>query len=483
MVQLATNLSATASVLTLDESLQFWGKAQPLEPGPPVHPLPYHALDVAACGAALMTSHPGIAAGLKQFFPGPWDNTCAWLQFLLAIHDVGKFAKSFQAKSPPCFPRDVFPGVSPESVNTSFDHGSAGHDFLASRWAAFCGEGDFHIWRPLLAAVAGHHGSPPNEMKPFNAFALKKGFGQPGLDHAERFVRSLFDLFRIRDFPAPLPAEEAVGRASYVLAGLAVLADWMGSNQNWFRYRTPELNLEAYWREAREKAASAVTASGVLPSISARCTTYESLIAPGVRPTPMQQWAESCDIPQGPGLFLVEDETGSGKTEAAIMLAHRLMACGKADGVYVALPTMATANAMFDRLSESYRHLFTEGTRPSVALSHSAREMHPGFRQATMLGGADEAAYGDEAGYDVTASSSCAAWIADDRRRMFLADVGAGTVDQALLGILPARHQSLRLIGLMHKILVLDEIHAYDAYMSREIEGLLEFQAAPGWFR
>ena len=81
---------------------------------------------------------------------------------------------------------------------------------------------------------------------------------------------------------------------------------------------------------------------------------------------------------------------------------------------------------------------------------------------------------------DMTASAHCAAWIADDRRLAFLADVGAGTVDQTLLAILPSRHQSLRLAGLMRRVLILDEVHAYDAYMQKEIETLLAFHRALG---
>ena len=81
---------------------------------------------------------------------------------------------------------------------------------------------------------------------------------------------------------------------------------------------------------------------------------------------------------------------------------------------------------------------------------------------------------------ETTASSACAAWIADDRRRAFLADAGAGTIDQALLAVLPCRHQSLRLLGLSRRVLILDEVHAYDAYMQREMEHLLKFQAGLG---
>ena len=165
------------------------------------------------------------------------------------------------------------------------------------------------------------------------------------------------------------------------------------------------------------------------------------------------------------------------------MLAHRLMVACRADGLYIALPTMATANAMFDRLSAACGSLFMAGANPSIALVHGARDFH-GFRSAVLRADRNEAPYSEAPGQveesDTTASTACAAWIADDRRRSFLADVGAGTVDQALLSVLPSRHQSLRLLGLMRRVLVLDEVHAYDAYMQREIETLLEFQAGLG---
>jgi CRISPR-associated endonuclease/helicase Cas3 len=83
-------------------------------------------------------------------------------------------------------------------------------------------------------------------------------------------------------------------------------------------------------------------------------------------------------------------------------------------------------------------------------------------------------AFGDESG------ATCAAWIADSRRKAFLAHVGVGTIDQALLGVLPSKFQALRLWGLADRVLIVDEAHAYDAYMGREIETLLEFHAALG---
>ena len=188
-------------------------------------------------------------------------------------------------------------------------------------------------------------------------------------------------------------------------------------------------------------------------------------------------------LPDGPFVAFVEDVTGGGKTEAALILAHRLLAARCARGLYLALPTMATANAMYERLAACYRRLFADSETPSLALAHGSARLHKGFR-ASFEGVADPGrAFEREEDTETERDSSgaaCAAWLADDRRKTFLADVGVGTIDQAFLAVLPAKYQSLRLLGLSERVLIVDEAHAYDAYMGRELQRLLEFQAALG---
>ena len=466
-------------------ALSFWGKAQPLESdrGPLWHPLPYHCLDVAAIGEALLNRHHGLLQSLSGLLGLPSEETVSVFCFLLCLHDIGKFAKKFQAKVPERYPGCF--GDDPASVPDRYDHGAGGLRLFDAD------DGLFHlpsgpsrrVWRALVSAVVGHHGAPPQPVFGESLITLRPDFGKVGIEAAGMFIQQAHDLFALPQAVPPLE-REGVRRASFALAGLAVLADWIGSKQEWFPYCEPIQDLQAYWNHAREQAKGALEASGVLPAGSNNHLEYGALIGTAVSPTPMQDWTKSVELPDGPALLLIEDETGSGKTEAALMLAHRLMASGRADGLYVALPTMATANAMFDRLAAAYRQLFAAGAFPSIALAHGARDMHAGFRSAVLAAGRDEALYsqtGDrEEGSETTASAACAAWIADDRRRAFLADAGAGTVDQALLSILPSRHQSLRLLGLMRRVLILDEVHAYDAYMQREIERLLEFQAGLG---
>ena len=467
--------------------LEFWGKAQPIDPaqGPGWHPLVFHGLDVAAVGDALLMRHPGFRRALPHLLGLTREDTVRLIRFLLAVHDIGKFAKRFQAKVPDLYPACF--GDSAASVAARYDHGAGGLRLFGAVPDLFSlpGETGPGVWWPLLSAVMGHHGTPPDTGNNDSQAAVRAEFGRSGIDAARSFVHRIRQLFTL---PKELPRLERarVRRASYAVAGLAVLSDWIGSKQEWFPYQDPASGLEGYWSLASQRAADAIERAEVLPAGSRRSLDYGDLIGDGIvlRLSPMQQWARTVELPAGPALFMIEDETGSGKTEAALMLAHRLMAHGHADGLYIALPTMATANAMFDRLAASHLRLFTADSRPSIALAHGARDLHPGFRSVTLRAGREEAPYGGSKGRseqsDTTASAACAAWIADDRRRAFLADVGAGTIDQALLSVLPSRHQSLRLLGLMRRVLILDEVHAYDPYVQREMERLLEFQASLG---
>ncbi len=464
---------------------RFWGKARPaaLDNGPNWHPLAFHCLDVAAVGQALLTEHRGLGESVSRLLGFSQEQTVRLICYLLCLHDVGKFAKKFQAKAPELYP-DCF-GDDPLEFPHHYDHGAGGlRLFDASPDAFGLPESTSNgVWRPLVSAVTGHHGTPPWSSGEESLITLRSHFGGAGIENARLFMLEARELFAVSaDFPSIDRGQ--CRRASHAVAGVAVLADWIGSNQDWFPYREPVQDLDAYWHDARERAGCAVAESGVLPKVVGEHLRYEDLIGADSAPSPMQEWALSVNIPAGPALFMIEDETGSGKTEAALMLAHRLMRSGRADGLYVALPTMATANAMFDRLAVAHRRLFASGVEPSIALAHGARGLHKGFQAAIVKGGRSEEPYSGSAESDqeseTTASASCATWIADDRRRTFLADVGAGTIDQVLLSVLPSRHQSLRLLGLMRRVLILDEVHAYDAYMQREMERLLEFQAGLG---
>jgi CRISPR-associated endonuclease/helicase Cas3 len=187
----------------------------------------------------------------------------------------------------------------------------------------------------------------------------------------------------------------------------------------------------------------------------------------------MQLLAGELNLLAGPQLALIEDGTGSGKTEAALLLAARMMAAGLGEGVYLALPTMATANAMYARLKVAISGLFDEsGSRPaSLVLAHGQTKLASALSQLGTQ--PTEQAVGPVA-------DRLNRWIADSRKKTFLADIGVGTIDQAFLSILRKKHLTLRQYALAGRILIIDEAHAYDAYMGEELKTLLEMQSRLG---
>ncbi|MHB1047205.1 MAG: CRISPR-associated helicase Cas3' [Thermoanaerobaculia bacterium] len=464
----------------------YWGKARPVGDGPPLHLLPFHGLDVAASGVALLEQREQLWSDLADFLDVDREGLLCWIAFLLSIHDLGKFANGFQWLRPDLV--ETLGGASREAPY-NVRHDTLGHvaglgsasapGIVLSAIAREAAHPDLAVLRdviePWLAAVAGHHGRPPLAVS--SALLRYQHFPAIVLGAAEAYTRDALALHLPFGIPAPVLDEGrllAFKRASWLVAGLAVAADWIGSNVAWFPYEAAALPLDEYWSlRALPRAREAVRESGLgLASPSAS----EGLRAlfPFVRElTPLQDLAERIPIGDGPQLFLIEEVTGGGKTEAAIALCHRLLANGSADGFYFGLPTMATANAMHDRLSPVYRRLFEEGSSPSWVLAHSAAAMRLPLEDRNLH---EALAPGD----GLTASRQCSAWLSDSRKKALLAHAGVGTIDQALLSVLPARHQSMRLFGLSRKVLVVDEVHACDAYMHRLLTTLLGFHASLG---
>ena len=171
--------------------------------------------------------------------------------------------------------------------------------------------------------------------------------------------------------------------ASWNIAGLAVISDWIGSDIEYCPYINNPMSLLDYWRKfALPQAKKTLSIVGWkfhnVREISGN-TIVRSLF-PFIRePNSLQSLIIDLPILEGPELFIIEDMTGAGKTEASIILSSRIMNSGNADGIYIGLPTMATANAMYERMKNSYTKLYEAGERPSLILSHGARHLAKEF--------------------------------------------------------------------------------------------------------
>ncbi|MDF7674195.1 CRISPR-associated helicase Cas3' [Acetobacteraceae bacterium ESL0709] len=450
---------------------QFWGKARPAEGGDvTMHPLMAHMLDVAAVAMELpLGRHCGLDIRL--------------VGFLVALHDIGKLSPAFQGKVKECCPSFL-----PEKTTVSRNHASVTLQLLI-KW--FDNEKSFtgSLVKPLivdhfenkteilnllcqiLGGVAGHHGVPTiDEDGRLDDLTIA---------YAERLTVLLLDIFQ----PPPFTPDilEHLREVEWRLAALTIQADWVGSRQEWFPYVVAEMlhDPKKYFQEVScHQARRAVEKAGLSTVPVSEFDGIGHLFPEIKMPSPLQLLLETVPLPEGPVLVVIEDMTGSGKTEAALTVAHRLMekmaATHEMAGLFVGLPTMATANAMYKRLAKAYRGLFCESARPSLALAHGRADMNGDFREAIV---AED--FRDKGDPD-TAESCCASWLAGESRRALMAQVGVGTIDQALLSVLPVRYATIRQAGLAHKVLLIDECHAFDSYMNEEICALLRFHAALG---
>ncbi|MDX1755915.1 MAG: CRISPR-associated helicase Cas3' [Marinobacter sp.] len=477
----------------MQDYLRYWGKAKPAKDagGVPCHLLAYHSLDVAA--VAFYLTDPSSAKGqvISSVLGIEGSQFQSLFTFLLSIHDLGKFSQSFQALAQPQSEQLKVPDLT-YSYDIPGGHAALGM-LLWKRSTVFrerrldaCGWPKSEDLRrttrrsleAMLETTFGHHGLPVNpsntlvashflvsDEKAACAFALE----------AARLIRP--------EWPVTLMADpswhQLLKQVSWQLAGLAVLADWLGSDQSVFTYVTDLMPLQDYWRElALPRARRQVERLGFdRPAQATAFPGVERFF--GFEPTPLQSWAEQVPISETAQLFVLEDVTGAGKTEAAITISHRLLGRGLAEGVYFGLPTMATSNAMYGRIAEYYQRWFREGERPNLVLAHGAQRLHGAFQTSVIAGQPKDLDYRPE---ERSASAVCNQWFADSRKRALLADVGVGTVDQVLMGVLPFRHQSLRLVGMAKKVLLVDEIHACDDYMLTLLCAVLELHARQGGY-
>ena len=480
------------SVLTTSY-FKYWGKAQISQEQQceGYHLLPYHCLDVAAVGQTLLIQNQSYSIKLAQLTGLDIKYFIPWYTYLLALHDIGKFADSFQNLR-----SDVLWILQKRKSDRRY--GSLRHDSLGwILWKNYLRQ-EFEKQRIIpgmqgskrrrnakqpidiwMSTMVGHHGQPP---KTVSNRIPEDDFEENDFGAAVSFAIALRDILQSDMSAFPQCDMQQTKFASWWLAGLAVLCDWLGSNTQFFPYRHEPMPLADYWKQTKRRAEQAITETAILkgqPSIQLKLDNLvKTKSGKSLDPSPLQTWVSRQTIPMSPHLFVLEDVTGAGKTEAAVLLAHRLMNADQGNSLYFALPTMATANSMYMRMAAVYRKLFSNKPVPSLVLAHGASNMSKEFRQS-IIPAVQPAmdGYGDET---IEAGAHCNAWLADNRKKAMLADVGVGTIDQALLAILPSRHQSLRLLGLINKILVVDEVHACDAYMHELLCALLFAHAVAG---
>lgn len=451
-----------------------WGKS--LAGGSQSLSVTQHLADAAAVAAVLWESWlpHAVRRRISEDLAEPVSG--AVLVCLLAgLHDLGKVSPAFASKVPALLPpmrsaglvvSDTVPGR-----QWLLPHALAGAHALRAwlieaRWP-------LQSANALAAVVGGHHGAPPPTLAtpPPRDLLGDASWDSARRDLIERTITQL-NAGRWLDGWSQRPPSQA---ASVLISAVVIVADWLASDTELFPYSVIGTSEQR-----------AATAWGALalpkpwrpePPDTDDNDFWSSRFAfpAAVGPRPVQTAVTNLlHEAANPRLLLVEAPMGEGKTEAALAAAEVLAARHGCGGVLVALPTMATSDAMFARVLAWLDRLpaTADGGALSTCLAHGKARLNETYRGVQERG--LEGIGDDEGGVPLAH-----AWLSG-RKKGVLSSFVVGTIDQVLVGALRTRHLALRHLGLAAKVVILDEVHAADDYMSVYLDRVLEWLGAYG---
>ncbi|WRO42892.1 putative CRISPR-associated helicase Cas3' [Mycobacterium canetti] len=440
------------------------------------HLLLGHMIDTAQVAGILWDEH--LADSVKRLvrsIAGGSDNNARQLvTFLAGVHDLGKASPAFQIKSADLARR--LQQVTGVDLCPSTAVAKAWHHTLAGG-AAIKQLLDRTPWQPhvdwLSAVVGGHHGTYPEKSQYRVKYDASRVHGEgrweqwrhDALEWLLRELRIIPASGTLNDLPDWLSVPP-VG-TQVILAGLVIQSDWIASDG---RVMPGLWDLEEVSaRIAHTRASEAVDVLRFSPGWRLRPldNLFEARFP--FSPCPVQVSTEAAVAAmRAPGLVIVEAPMGEGKTEAAMVAAELLGRRFGAHGVFVGLPTQATTDAMFTRVKN-----WLEMVQPGAALglSHGKSVVNAEYAGLQRWRAAE---VGVDCGCDVHSPSE---WFSG-RKRLLLSPHVVGTIDNILLAGAQIRHVALHHLAFAQKVVVLDEVHAADIYMSQFLERALAWLGA-----
>ena len=381
---------------------------------------------------------------LLYLFP---DGGCT----LIAAHDIGKISPGFLMKSSVW--RTIWQNLlklqAPDVYESN--HAKVSQSYLSTF--------PLYAKRPpnWLISIGGHHGKYATSKA-----RMEKVFEG---DHpwVNVFKETLLEELMLHFGSLPTENPDKSARLHW-FTGMMVFCDWIGSNSNWFPTTDSVCSLTV--ELAKQRAEVALQDIGWHRRGIRSGLTFSQLFDPNpkteFKPRPLQ--SKLVEVADAQGLYIVEAPMGEGKTEAALAAAYKRWDEGGEAGLYFALPTQLTSNRIHDRIRSFLTHIVSDPS--TLALIHGNAWLTRD-RITSLLPTTEH-----EEG---AAASNL--WFSDGRKAL-LAPFGTGTIDQALMSVLPVKHSALRLFALSGKVIVIDEVHSYDPFTSalldRAVRWLLE---------
>lgn len=407
--------------------------------------------------------------------------------FLAAAHDLGKATPAFQG-------RLGFTELDEQLRQQMVDAGlpiPRNIHFREARhfWASQLILEKHGFKRNLAVILGGHHGRPPG-YKQLND--LRTAYqGDLGWKPGQKAWSELqLELLNYALKLAGVSSEEAQSwqpdmAAQVLLSGLVIMVDWIVSAEDYFPY----IDLSGRVKSSGERAWAAWKELN-LPECWSPKNDWSSMGESFYekrfdikKPRPVQTAALNLlGNMIYPGIAIIEAPMGEGKTEAALAAAELLANKTGRSGIFFALPTQATANGLFLRIC-SWIERLGDGVNHAVKLVHGKadlNELYNKIKEATKeTDGGGYRVGGDESEETSDDAIIVHEWFTG-RKRGILADFVIGTIDQVLMGGLKQKHLALRHLGLANKVVIIDECHAYDAYMNQYLYKVLNWLGAYG---
>lgn len=455
--------------------MDFWGKLRLSKEGQleGYLSLKQHSLDVAGVFRAL-AGLPNLRRTLEKAAGQPLsDAQLDRLAVIALLHDVGKANlgfqdKPFDRKTPRAgHIRELAPLLFEERLGEAFAT-ALQLDTLQSWFASEEAADDFFL------ASWSHHGAPlkldPSEQTGNYYAAKTRWWPATGGRDPMAAIAELLQTAKLA-FPSaftgqaqPIPNAPAL---QHRFAGLVMLADWLGSHQGFF-----PLDRPSDW-DSRQAARRALLAVGLdtAPAqayLAQHPASFNQRF--GYEPRPLQKAIDqlTANDPQA-RLLIAEAETGSGKTEAALARFFHLFAAGQVDSLYFALPTRVAARELYRRVLGYLEQVFPDPQQRPVAVLAVPRYARVDGAEVQNLLPDNQVLHHD----DPNQHRHERQWAAEHPKRFLAATVAVGTIDQALLSAVQTKHAQMRSVCLDRSLLVVDEVHASDAYMRRLLRGLL----------
>ena len=388
-------------------------------------------------------------------------------------HDLGKATPVFQIKA-----QYLNPGVFTAVRESGLGFGSINEPTKIPHSLASQIIVERHGWSKSLSVVlGGHHGKPPSmrAILEFSSYNENSGFDNPDWIQAQNelyeFTMKLIGL-QTDDL---LHKTNINPQAQVILTGLIIMADWLASDESRFSYlqipvlpdslKHPCIRAQEAWDELLWPTPLKMVDPSSLPDF------FEQRF--GFAPRPVQKAVVDVLISAiEPGIVIIEAPMGEGKTEAAFAAAEILAAKTGASGAFVALPTQATSDGMFPRALRWLNKLYLPESH-TMFLAHGKAQFNQQYQ---------DLAYSPQIGIDAEEDEDKTSAYVDDwftgKKRGILADFVVGTIDQILLGGLKQKHLALRHLALANKVVIIDECHAYDAYMGSYLYTVLAWLGA-----